>query len=98
MSFSIKDLEHIAKLCSLKISEEEKEKYLAQVDSILEYIWQLNEIDVEWIEPLTHPIENKFLEMREGTKEFEDRERLLKPNVKHNIKAGGIVIKSPIKS
>ncbi len=98
MTFTMQDLEHIAKLCALKLSDEEREKYLKQIDSILEYIWQLKEVDVEWIEPLTNPIEDKYLEPREWTKEFQDRERLLKPNVKHNIKAGGIVIKSPIKS
>lgn len=98
MSFTMKELEHIAKLCALNLSEQEKQKYLKQIDTILEYVWQLEEVDVEWIEPLTNPIEDKYLQPRHGTKEFEYKEKLLKPNVKHNIKAGGIVIKSPIKS
>lgn len=97
MVLTIKDLEHLSKLCSLKLTEEEKTKYLWQLDEILEFVSQLNEVDVEWVEPLAHPIEWKYLEPRDWIKEFENKKELLE-NVKHAIRNNGIVIKSPIKS
>ena len=98
MSFDIKDLDHICKLCSIWIDDSEKQKYLSQIDDILGYISQLQEVDVEWIEPLTHPLENKFIEPRTWVKDFEDRQNFIKFNVKHPVKDNAIVIKSPIKS
>lgn len=97
MALTMKELEHIAKLWALKLTDEEKEKYLWQLDNILEFVSQLNEIDVEWIEPLAHPIEWKYLEPRSWVKDFENKKDLFE-NVKHNKKNNWIVIKSPIKS
>ncbi|KKR07868.1 MAG: Aspartyl/glutamyl-tRNA(Asn/Gln) amidotransferase subunit C [Parcubacteria group bacterium GW2011_GWC2_39_14] len=46
-------IEHLANLAKLDISEEEKEKYAEQLSSILEYVDKLNEIDTKNIEPLS---------------------------------------------
>lgn len=98
MALTIKELEHIASLCRLQLTEQEKQKYAAQMDEILEFVWQLDEVDVEWVEPLAHPLEGKYITLRQGVKEFEHKKDLIKNNVKHPIKDNGIVIKSPIKS
>ena len=45
------DVEHISWLASIKISDEEKEKFVDQFNSILEYFHQLDEVDTEGIEP-----------------------------------------------
>ena len=45
------DVEHISWLASIKISDEEKEKFVDQFNSILEYFHQLDEVDTEDIEP-----------------------------------------------
>ena len=45
------DVEHISWLASIKISDEEKEKFVEQFNSILEYFHQLDEVDTEGIEP-----------------------------------------------
>lgn len=45
------DVEHISWLASIKISNEEKEKFVEQFNSILEYFHQLDEVDTEGIEP-----------------------------------------------
>ena len=45
------DVEHISCLASIKISDEEKEKFVEQFNSILEYFHQLDEVDTEGIEP-----------------------------------------------
>ena len=49
-------VEHVAKLARLNLSEEEKELYTKQLSKILDYIDQLNEINTEGIEPMTQPI------------------------------------------
>jgi len=48
---SKKDVEHIAKLSKLKLSEAEKEKYADQLSNIIEYVEQLNEVDTDGVEP-----------------------------------------------
>lgn len=45
------DVEHISWLASIKISDEEKEKFVDQFNSILDYFHQLDEVDTEEIEP-----------------------------------------------
>lgn len=58
MSVTKKDVEHIAKLARLKVTEEEAEHYTGQLNQILEYVEKLNELDTENVEPLSHPVEN----------------------------------------
>jgi aspartyl-tRNA(Asn)/glutamyl-tRNA(Gln) amidotransferase subunit C len=58
MSVTKKDVEHIAKLARLKVTEEEVEHYTGQLNQILEYVEKLNELDTEDVEPLSHPVEN----------------------------------------
>lgn len=45
------DVEHISWLASIKITDEEKEKFVDQFNSILDYFHQLDEVDTEEIEP-----------------------------------------------
>jgi len=97
MSLTIEQLRHIAKLCALKLSETEEQKFLWQLDAIISFVWQLQEVDVDGIEPLSHPLETKFLDPLTWTRDFEHKHDLFK-NVKHSIKNNWIVIKSAIKS
>jgi len=48
------DVEHIAHLAKLRLSEEEKEKFGAQLSSILTYVEKLNELDTSGVEPTSH--------------------------------------------
>ena len=41
----IKDVEHVAKLARLELSEEEKIKFSKQLGDILKYVEQMNEVD-----------------------------------------------------
>jgi aspartyl-tRNA(Asn)/glutamyl-tRNA(Gln) amidotransferase subunit C len=45
------DVEHISWLASIKVSDDEKEKFVDQFNSILDYFHQLDEVDTEGIEP-----------------------------------------------
>lgn len=49
-------VEHIARLARLAISEEEKELFGAQLSKILEYIEKLNELDTSQVEPTSHVV------------------------------------------
>lgn len=50
----IKEIEHIAALSRLKLTEEEKTLYSEQLSSVLEYVDQLREIDTEDVEPMSN--------------------------------------------
>jgi len=46
------DVRKVAKLAHLEISEAEVEHYTPQMDEIVKYIEQLNELDTDKIEPM----------------------------------------------
>jgi len=46
------DVRQVAKLAHLEISDAEVELYTPQMDEIVKYIEQLNELDTESIEPM----------------------------------------------
>jgi len=54
MALERKDVEHVARLARLELSEEEMEMYTRQLGDILGYVEQLNEADIEGVEPLAH--------------------------------------------
>ena len=51
MTISIQDVEHVANLARLELSEEEKVQYTEQLNAILKYVEQLNELDTTGVEP-----------------------------------------------
>ena len=64
MALSEKDVEHISTLARLVLTQEEKEEYKQQLNSILEYIEKLNEVNTDNIEPTAQVFGTK-LEMRD---------------------------------
>lgn|SRR5689334_14999557 len=52
MRINREDVLRVAELAHLELSEAEIEKYRAQLDSILEYIGKLNELDTSAVEPM----------------------------------------------
>ena len=53
---TIKEVEHVSKLARLELTEEEKVKFSKQLGDVLEYAQQMNEIDTEGVEPMSHAI------------------------------------------
>lgn len=51
MSLSLQDVEKIAGLARLALTEEEKRRYLEQLSAILEYAERLNELDTADVPP-----------------------------------------------
>lgn len=52
MKISKEDVARVAELAHLELSDAELETYRAQLDSILEYIGKLNELDTASVEPM----------------------------------------------
>lgn len=48
------DIDYVANLARLELSEEEKETFGSQLKDILGYFEKLNAIDVEGVEPMAH--------------------------------------------
>jgi aspartyl-tRNA(Asn)/glutamyl-tRNA(Gln) amidotransferase subunit C len=57
-------LDHVANLARINLTAEEKERYSAQLNDVLAYIEQLNEVNVEGVEPTAHafPVVNVWAE------------------------------------
>lgn len=53
MSLTLEEVEHIAHLARLHLSEEEKARYREQLSSILAHVGKLQELDTSGIEPLS---------------------------------------------
>ena len=47
-------LDHVANLARIELTEDEKSRYTAQLGDILAYIAQLNEVNVDGVEPTAH--------------------------------------------
>lgn len=64
MKISKQDVEHVAVLSRLLLSEKEKENYTETLNSILEYMDILNRVDTSNVEPTAHvlPLKNIFRE------------------------------------
>ncbi len=64
MKITKNDAEHVARLARLALSEEEKKRYTAQLESVLEYIDKLNKLDTTNVPPTSHvlPISNVWRE------------------------------------
>lgn len=58
------DIEHLALLARLNLTEKENELFSRQVGDIIEYVDKLNELDTASVEPTAHvlPIKNVFRE------------------------------------
>ncbi len=53
MSLTLKEVEHIAKLARLQLTDEQKEKYRGQLSTILDHIAKLQELDTKDVPPTT---------------------------------------------
>jgi aspartyl-tRNA(Asn)/glutamyl-tRNA(Gln) amidotransferase subunit C len=78
MSVTRKDVEHIAELARLKFKDEELENFTHQLNDILAYMEQLNELDTENVEPLSHPNEGSNVFRDDINKPSLNREQALK--------------------
>jgi len=62
MKITREEVENVAMLARLELSEEEKDLFTGQMDAILAYVDKLNELDTFDVVPTSHavPMENAF--------------------------------------
>jgi aspartyl-tRNA(Asn)/glutamyl-tRNA(Gln) amidotransferase subunit C len=60
------EVEKVAKLARLELSEAEIDEFTGQLGAILEYVEKMNELDTQAVEPLAHclPVHNVFRDDR----------------------------------
>lgn len=77
LTITKQDVENAATLSRLKLSETDTENYTEQLKRILNYAEQLNELDIEGVEPTYHvvPLTNVMREDIVGTSI--DRDKVL---------------------
>lgn len=64
MAITKKDVEHVARLARLALTEEEKERYTAQLGQILGYVEKLSQLNTDNVPPTSHvlPMSNVWRE------------------------------------
>lgn len=56
MSLDLSDVDRIAQLAQLEVSDSQKQKTATQLNDILALVEQLRQVDTTGVEPLAHPI------------------------------------------
>ena len=71
-------IEYVGILAKLELSGEEKEQAKKHMESMLDYVDKLNELDTDGVEPMSHvfPVNNVFRE--DIVTNGDDREEILK--------------------
>ena len=60
MSITPEQVRHIANLARIRMTEEELERLVPELNNILGWVEQLGEVDTEGVEPVTAVIEQKL--------------------------------------
>jgi len=80
MALTEKDVRYVADLAHLKLTEEEVAKFLPQIDSILNYMQKLNQLDTTQVQPMTQvtypSVENPSVRADASTPGFSQQEAL----------------------
>ena len=77
MKITKEQVEHVAKLARLAITEEEKATFSEQLSSILTYVEQLNRLDTSKVEPTSHVISMQNVFREDRVKDCLPREEVL---------------------
>lgn len=71
------DVEHVALLARIELTEEEKELFTDQLNRILEYFRKIDEVDLEGVEPTYHVLEIKNVFRKDEVTEHLSHEEAL---------------------
>lgn len=66
MSVDIETVKRVARLARIKVSDEGAERMTGQLNGILGFVEQLNEVDVTGVEPLTSVVEQTMKKRQDG--------------------------------
>lgn len=77
MKITKQEVEHVAKLARLELSEQEKEKLTDQLSGILTYVETLNSLDTKGVEPTSHVLDIKNVMRDDAARPSLPQERAL---------------------
>lgn len=71
------DVKHVAHLARLSFSDEEMDKFTKQLDDIIGFAEQLNELDTKEVEPTTHVLDVKNVLREDESRDWLSNEEAL---------------------
>jgi aspartyl-tRNA(Asn)/glutamyl-tRNA(Gln) amidotransferase subunit C len=80
---SNEQVKHVANLARLAITEAEADKFTKQLDAIITFVEQLNELDTENVEPTYHVLDMKNVMREDIPQKGLPREEVLKNAPEH---------------
>ncbi len=75
MKLTKQEIDHLALLARIGLTDEEKEKFGHQISSILEYVSKLNEVDTRDVEPTLQPGGSKNITRPDAVKNCDEETR-----------------------
>ena len=84
MSLTRTDVEKVALLARLRLSEDELDRLTAQLSQIVAFVEQLSELDTEGVEPMAHAMELSNVLAEDATQESLPRDHALANAPKHD--------------
>ncbi len=78
MSIDKSDIKHLCNLSKLNLDDEEQSVFLSQMQSILDMIEELQEVNTGDIEPMAHPLQMTQRLRDDEVTEFNNREKYQK--------------------
>ena len=77
MSIDTKTVEKIARLARIRMSDTEKEKYANELNGIMQWIEQLQEVDTDGVEPLTSVVDMELFKREDEVTDGNIQEKIL---------------------
>jgi aspartyl-tRNA(Asn)/glutamyl-tRNA(Gln) amidotransferase subunit C len=77
MKITQQEVDHVAKLGRLELTEQERESLTDQLSNILTYIEKLNELDTKGVEPTSHVLDISNVMREDAARESLPQERAL---------------------
>ncbi|MBA5778019.1 Asp-tRNA(Asn)/Glu-tRNA(Gln) amidotransferase subunit GatC [Stappia sp. F7233] len=66
MSVDIGTVKRVARLARIKVTDEEAERMTGELNGILHFVEQLDEVDISGVEPLTSVVEQVMKKRKDG--------------------------------
>ena len=80
MSLTRQDVEGIARLARLKVSDADLEVYAGSLSKILAFVEQLSSVETEAVEPMAHPLAGEAQRLRPDAVSETDHRELYQRN------------------
>ena len=77
MGIKLEEVDYIAKLARLKLSDVEREKQVEELNQILSYVKKLNQLNTDDIKPTTHNLSLYNVLREDKIEPFEELEKIL---------------------